>query len=100
MLVATGGPTRPPFGPPRPASPARRSSPFTARAGAHSDATIEELTLDATGQVAWWPADRNPVSLHRVLIHVIAGTNRHAGHADIVRELIDGVWLAPGLSRD
>ncbi len=60
------------------------------RAWAYTDATIEELPLDATGQVAWWPTDRNPVSLHRVLIHVIAETNRHAGHADIVRELIDG----------
>jgi Protein of unknown function (DUF664) len=28
--------------------------------------------------------------LHRILIHMIAETNRHAGHADIVRELIDG----------
>lgn len=60
------------------------------RAWAHADATIEELPLDATGEVAWWPAERNPVSLHRVLVHVLAETNRHAGHADIVRELIDG----------
>ncbi|MFB9626449.1 DinB family protein [Nonomuraea helvata] len=60
------------------------------RAWAHADATIEELPLDATGHVAWWPAERNTVSLHRVLIHVLAETNRHAGHADIVRELIDG----------
>jgi hypothetical protein len=30
------------------------------------------------------------VTLHRILVHVIAETNRHAGHADIVRELIDG----------
>jgi hypothetical protein len=30
------------------------------------------------------------VTLHRILIHVIAETNRHAGHADIVRELVDG----------
>ncbi|MGW6501937.1 DinB family protein [Nonomuraea angiospora] len=60
------------------------------RAWAHADATIEELPLDATGHVAWWPADSNTVSLHRILVHVIAETNRHAGHADIVRELIDG----------
>jgi hypothetical protein len=25
-----------------------------------------------------------------VLVHVIAETNRHAGHSDILRELIDG----------
>lgn len=30
------------------------------------------------------------MTLHRVLVHVIAETHRHAGHADIVRELIDG----------
>ena len=35
--------------------------------------------------------------LHQVLVHVIAETHRHAGHADIVRELIDG---ATGLRRD
>lgn len=60
------------------------------RVWAHSDATIDELALDATGQVPWWPVQRREVSLHRILVHVIAETNRHAGHADIVRELIDG----------
>ena len=30
------------------------------------------------------------MTLHRVLVHVIAETCQHAGHADIVRELIDG----------
>jgi hypothetical protein len=60
------------------------------RAWAHADATIEELSLDTPGHVAWWPADRNPTSLHRILVHVLAETTRHAGHADIVRELIDG----------
>jgi len=60
------------------------------RAWAHSDATINALALDAVGHVAWWPADRNEVTLHTILVHVIAETNRHAGHADIVRELIDG----------
>jgi uncharacterized damage-inducible protein DinB len=60
------------------------------RAWAHADATIESLPLDAIGNVAWWPPERSEVTLHRILIHVIAETNRHAGHADIVRELIDG----------
>ena len=60
------------------------------RVWANSDATIEALPLDALGQVPWWPDDRREVTLHRILIHVIAETNRHAGHADIVRELIDG----------
>ena len=30
------------------------------------------------------------MTLHQILVHVIAETHRHAGHADIVRELIDG----------
>jgi uncharacterized damage-inducible protein DinB len=60
------------------------------RVWAHSDATIEALPLDAVGHVAWWPPDRSEVTLHRILVHVIAETDRHAGHADIVRELIDG----------
>jgi uncharacterized damage-inducible protein DinB len=61
------------------------------RAWAHSDATIDSLSLDAVGRVPWWPEERREVTLQRVLVHMIAETNRHAGHADIVRELIDGV---------
>ena len=45
----------------------------------------------------WWPPERSEVTLHTILIHMIAETNRHAGHADIVRELIDG---AAGLRAD
>ena len=63
----------------------------------HSDATVAALDLDAPGTVAWWPADRNPVTLQRILVHVIAETHRHTGHADIVRELVDGT---AGLRRD
>ena len=55
-----------------------------------SDATIDALALDTVGHVPWWPEDRRDVTLHRVLVHMIAETNRHAGHADIARELIDG----------
>src|SRR6266511_3644051 len=44
----------------------------------------------ATAEVPWWPPERREPTLHRVLIHMIAETERHAGHADIVRELIDG----------
>ena len=61
------------------------------RVWAHSDATIDALPLDAVGHVAWWPPERREVTLHRILVHVIAETDRHAGHADIVRELIDGI---------
>jgi len=67
------------------------------RAWAHADGTIDAESLDAVGRVPWWPAGRNEVTLHRVLIHVATETARHAGHADIVRELIDG---AAGLVPD
>lgn len=60
------------------------------RAWTHSDATIDALALDTIGKVPWWPSDRNEVTLHHALVRVIADTHRHAGHADIVRELIDG----------
>jgi hypothetical protein len=60
------------------------------RAWAHSDATIAALPLDAIGHVPWWAPDRNEVTLHHILIRLVAETNRHAGQADIVRELIDG----------
>jgi uncharacterized damage-inducible protein DinB len=56
----------------------------------HSDTTIATLALDATGHVPWWPDERSTATLHQILVHVIAETNRHVGHADIVRELIDG----------
>ena len=54
-----------------------------------ADETIAELPLDAPGTVPWW-GDQGAVTLHRILVHMIAETQRHAGHADIVRELIDG----------
>jgi uncharacterized damage-inducible protein DinB len=60
------------------------------RVWAHSDATIAALDLDATGTVPWWPEERRHPTLHRVLVHLIAETQRHTGHADIVRELADG----------
>ena len=67
------------------------------RVWAHSDATVEQLPLDAVGRVPWWPPGRDEVTLHRILVHLIAETNRHAGHADVVRELVDG---SVGLRRD
>ena len=60
------------------------------RAWAHADTTIGSLSLDAAGQVPWWRPERRDVTLHQILVHVVAETHRHAGHADIVRELIDG----------
>jgi len=67
------------------------------RVWVHSDATIEALDLDALGRVPWWPPEHQEVKLHRILVHMIAETHRHAGHADILRETIDG---AAGLRSD
>ncbi|MEW2016206.1 DinB family protein [Rhodococcus sp. NPDC076796] len=55
----------------------------------HADKTIESNDLDTVGRVLHWPVERQEITLHRVLVHLVAETNRHAGHADIVRELID-----------
>jgi uncharacterized damage-inducible protein DinB len=60
------------------------------RAWAHAEATIDALSLDTAGVVPWWPEDRREPTLHRVLLHMIAETERHAGQADIIREFIDG----------
>lgn len=70
---------------------------FYRRSWAHADATIDALGLDDAGRVPWWPADRRDVTLHRILVHMINETARHTGHADIVREQIDG---AIGLRRE
>jgi hypothetical protein len=58
------------------------------RAWRHADATITRLPLEATAVVPWWGGAS--VTLGHILVHVTAETQRHAGHADIVRELIDG----------
>lgn len=66
------------------------------RVGAFADETIEQLPLDAPGRVPWWPAGRQNVTLHRIIVHVLCDLARHAGHADIMRETHDG---AVGLRR-
>ncbi len=54
----------------------------------HADATIEALDIDAPGHVPWWPHPH--VTLFNVLVHVLNETQRHTGHADILREQLDG----------
>jgi hypothetical protein len=60
------------------------------RACAHADRVIADLDLDAPGSVAHWPAGRRDTTLGVLLIRMVDETAHHAGHADIVRELIDG----------
>lgn len=58
------------------------------RVAEHADSTIHDLELDSPGYVPWWP--RPNVKLINAIAHVLAETNRHAGHADILREQLDG----------
>ncbi|MFB9375764.1 DUF664 domain-containing protein [Kineococcus gynurae] len=60
------------------------------RVCSHSDATIEALSLSDRGEVPWWRPETRSVTLHRILVHVSTETHRHAGHADVLRELLDG----------
>jgi hypothetical protein len=53
----------------------------------HTDATINALAIDAPGYVPWWD---DHVKLFNIMIHMLSDTTRHAGHADILREQIDG----------
>lgn len=66
------------------------------RAVQHSDGTIQALPLDAVGTVPTWPRADRQVTLHRIMAHMTAETQRHLGHADILRESIDGStgWTA------
>ncbi|RAN92019.1 hypothetical protein GAR05_06583 [Micromonospora saelicesensis] len=67
------------------------------RVGAFADQTIDQLPLDAPGQVPWWRPGRQDVTLQRIIIHVTCDLARHAGHADIMREQHDA---AIGLRRN
>ncbi|WP_328533979.1 DinB family protein [Micromonospora zamorensis] len=67
------------------------------RVGVFADQTIDQLPLDAPGQVPWWRPDRQDVTLQRIIIHVTCDLARHAGHADIIREQHDS---AIGLRQD
>ncbi|MGC4794064.1 DinB family protein [Micromonospora saelicesensis] len=67
------------------------------RVGAFADQTIDQLPLDAPGQVPWWQPGRQDVTLQRIIIHVTCDLARHAGHADIMREQHD---TAVGLRRN
>lgn len=58
------------------------------RACQHADTTIAALPLNAPGYVPWWPQPE--VMLFNVTIHSATETNRHLGHADILREQLDG----------
>jgi hypothetical protein len=59
---------------------------YYADARAAADEVIAELDVEDVGR-AWFG---EKVSMRWVLIHMLEETARHAGHMDIIRELIDG----------
>jgi hypothetical protein len=59
-------------------------------AWALSDASIAELPLDAPASVAWWPQERRETTFGHLVVRCVAETAQHAGHADILREGLDG----------
>lgn len=63
---------------------------FYRRTWEHSDATINQLPLDAPGHVPWWPEPYANTNLFAIVVHVLGESIRHAGHADILREGLDG----------
>ncbi|WP_279433352.1 DUF664 domain-containing protein [Micromonospora sp. KC606] len=70
------------------------------RVGVFADQTIEQLPLDAPGQVPWWRPGGQDVTLQRIIVHMTGDLARHAGHAghaDIMREQHD---TAIGLRRE
>ena len=59
------------------------------RAWQHTDESVGELGLDAPASVPWWPEERRATTLGSLLVRVVAETGQHAGHADILREMIE-----------
>jgi hypothetical protein len=50
--------------------------------------------------VPWYPTDVGAWSIRWVLLHLIEETARHAGHADIIREHVDGATAFPLMAAD
>jgi hypothetical protein len=62
-----------------------------AKAWAHAEESVRTLGLEAPATVPWWPENRRETNLGYLTVHMLAEVAHHAGHADIVREEIDGL---------
>jgi hypothetical protein len=56
----------------------------------HADRAIAELPLDTPAFVEWWTPERRNTTFGHLLCRVVAETAQHAGHAEILREGLDG----------
>lgn len=59
---------------------------------AYTDKLVATVDLDlfhALPEAPWFPEGKT-WSARRVLMHIVAETSQHAGHADVIRETIDG----------
>ncbi|MGI5185259.1 DinB family protein [Dactylosporangium sp. CA-152071] len=70
------------------------------KAGEETDAAVAGITdmgqsVPVPKGVPWFPDDVDAWSVRWVLLHLIEETARHAGHADIVREAVDGATCWP-----
>jgi len=69
-------------------------------AAAETEKVVADITdlgqaVPVPAGVPWFPADVEAWSVRWVLLHLIEETARHGGHADIVRESIDGATFHP-----
>ena len=76
---------------------------FYADVGAETERLVRGLPdldfpVPVPRDAPWFPADVDFWSARWVLLHLIEETARHAGHADILREAIDGATLFPLLA--
>lgn len=60
------------------------------RAWALSDASLETLPLDHPAAPPWWPEATRATTFGHLVVRVTAETAQHAGHMEILRELVDG----------
>lgn len=60
------------------------------RVAKHSDEVIASHALSDLGHVPWWGNGGRDASLAELMVHTLDEIARHVGHADIVREFLDG----------
>ncbi|HEX5096151.1 MAG TPA: DinB family protein [Acidimicrobiia bacterium] len=70
---------------------------------AHTDKVVAGIAdlgqaVPVPRDAPWFPPDIDAWSVRWVLLHIIQETSRHAGHADLIRERVDGATAFPLLA--